>query len=133
MSSWPFLVRYACSSVVFFEYFNGASNSNFRHIATDIQQRAERTYDRDLSQRRKAEAAGSLAAPRAAPVYSSDPYLRRRTGQSLRTLVDIMGTQDFFAQLHACLSWVLKASGSRLYEKQLSGPPLVISVFFFKK
>jgi len=116
-----------------------------------VQHRAEQTFERDVAQ-------NTRHTPGGGPPMMPDHFgPRRRAAQSLRSLVDLVGskvqraavarrrgrgsyrarssahygevsrTQSFFSVLHGYTSWVLKAWANRLFERQIVGPPPVRS------
>ncbi|KAG9300705.1 hypothetical protein G9A89_023503 [Geosiphon pyriformis] len=105
VASWPFLV------------------SKFRILATGLQSKADQIFEKEKPIRERSE---DSFMPRSGPFpqTSPDQFLRRRANQPLRSLVDLLGSKDLFVQLHANFSWILKASGRRLQERQVYGETL---------
>ncbi|CAG8488434.1 11455_t:CDS:2, partial [Acaulospora morrowiae] len=108
VASWPFLV------------------SKFRTLATSLQSRANQVFEKENAARESRQDDSFLS--RSGPISPTSPdlFLRRRSKQPLRSLVDLLKTKDFYVLLHANFSWILKACGRRLQERHLNDQKLVI-------
>ncbi|EXX75713.1 Lst7p [Rhizophagus irregularis DAOM 197198w] len=116
VESWPFLV------------------SKFRALATSIQSRANQIFEKENATKEEKNDGTFLTRSGPLSPTSPDQFLRRRANQPLRSLVDLLRSKDFFVQLHANFSWILKACGMRLQEKHLNDQTLFSnSVVFSSK
>ncbi|RIA90328.1 vesicle coat protein [Glomus cerebriforme] len=102
VESWPFLV------------------SKFRILATGIQSKANQIFEKENAAKEERNDGTFLTRSGPLPPTSPDQFLRRRANQPLRSLVDLLKSKDFFVQLHANFSWILKACGRHLQEKPIN-------------
>ncbi|GBC03143.1 hypothetical protein RclHR1_00050051 [Rhizophagus clarus] len=101
VESWPFLV------------------SKFRALAISIQTKASQIFEKENATKEERNDGTFLTRSGPLSPTSPDQFLRRRANQPLRSLVDLLRSKDFFVQLHANFSWILKACGMRLQEKHV--------------
>ncbi|KAK9768723.1 hypothetical protein K7432_000406 [Basidiobolus ranarum] len=106
VTSWPFLVN------------------KFKTLASELQSKAEKVYDKEKGS--LMDNPQDLIRNRSSfgPV-APDQFLRRRGSQSLRSLDELLGVKNIFADLHSNFSWILKACSRRLQEKQVEGQPMI--------
>ncbi|KAM3586702.1 hypothetical protein VKS41_001760 [Umbelopsis sp. WA50703] len=106
VSCWPFLVKV------------------FRSTALSLQEKAEAVYQREREYREhhppSSLASGSARRSSFAPT-SPEQFLRRRAHTPMRSLADLLGIEDIYAQIHRQFSYILKSSARRRIEKVTKG------------
>ncbi|CAO3685631.1 unnamed protein product [Umbelopsis ramanniana] len=105
VSCWPFLVKV------------------FRSTALNLQEKAEAVYQREREFRERhppSLSAGSNRRSSFAPT-SPEQFLRRRAHTPMRSLADLLGIDDIYAQIHRQFSYILKSSARRRLEKVTKG------------
>ncbi|KAI8367958.1 vesicle coat protein [Choanephora cucurbitarum] len=100
VSCWPFLV------------------SAFRSMASNLQERANLVFQREKESMRHSSITHNS---RRAPISSQDQFYRRRSNTALRSLVDLLGIKDIYAQIQAQFSYTLKLSSRKRMEKLTQG------------
>jgi hypothetical protein len=53
--------------------------------------------------------------------HISEQFLRRRAHTPMRSLADLLGIEDIYAQIHRQFSYILKSSARRRIEKVTKG------------
>ncbi|RCI02962.1 hypothetical protein CU098_008651 [Rhizopus stolonifer] len=99
ISCWPFLV------------------SAFRSMALNLQERANMVFQREKEGMRHSVANSN----RRTPMSPQDQFYRRRSHTALRSLVDLLGIKDIYAQIQAQFSYTLKLSSRKRMEKLTQG------------
>lgn len=99
VSCWPFLV--------------GA----FRSMALNLQERANIVFQREKDGMRQI----THSSRRAPAMTSQDQFYRRRSNTALRSLVDLLGIKDIYAQIQAQFSYTLKLASRKRMEKLTLG------------
>ncbi|KAI9249867.1 vesicle coat protein [Helicostylum pulchrum] len=97
ISCWPFLV------------------SAFRSMALNLQERANIVFQKEKEGNRH------QSITRRTPISSQDPFFRRKSNTALRSLVDLLGVKDIYAQIQAQFSYTLKLSSRKRMEKLCMG------------
>ncbi|KAI9359058.1 vesicle coat protein [Pilaira anomala] len=97
ISCWPFLV------------------SAFRSMALNLQERANIVFQKEKENNRQ------QSITRRTPISSQDPFFRRKSNTALRSLVDLLGVKDIYAQIQAQFSYTLKLSSRKRMEKLCMG------------
>lgn len=97
ISCWPFLV------------------SAFRSMALNLQERANIVFQKEKESSRHSSYYSSTT--RRTPISSQDPFFRRKSNTALRSLVDLLGIKDIYAQIQAQFSYTLKLSSRKRMEK----------------
>ncbi|KAI8353199.1 vesicle coat protein [Blakeslea trispora] len=100
VSCWPFLV------------------SAFRSMAFNLQERANIVFQKEKENMRHSSITHNS---RRAPISSQDQFYRRRSNTALRSLVDLLGIKDIYAQIQAQFSYTLKLSSRKRMEKLTQG------------
>ncbi|KAG2195316.1 hypothetical protein INT47_000469 [Mucor saturninus] len=101
ISCWPFLV------------------SAFRSMALNLQERANTVFQKEKENNRQQSYHSSIT--RRTPISSQDPFFRRKSNTALRSLVDLLGIKDIYAQIQAQFSYTLKLSSRKRMEKLTLG------------
>ncbi|CAO3622100.1 unnamed protein product [Mucor hiemalis] len=101
ISCWPFLV------------------SAFRSMALNLQERANIIFQKEKESSRHSSYYSSTT--RRTPISSQDPFFRRKSNTALRSLVDLLGIKDIYAQIQAQFSYTLKLSSRKRMEKLTIG------------
>ncbi|GAB5585967.1 hypothetical protein Unana1_00867 [Umbelopsis nana] len=105
VSCWPFLVKV------------------FRSTALNLQEKAEAVYQREREFRERHPPSLSAGGTRRSSFAPTSPeqFLRRRAHTPMRSLADLLGIDDIYAQIHRQFSYILKSSARRRIEKVTKG------------
>lgn len=98
LNSWPFIVKH------------------LKQIINNLQDNASKIYETE-------ESKVSHRALRSAAVMM-DNFRKQRVAGQPRSLCEMVGEDGVWQQLHSSFTWLLKASGLRLQERLVEGPPI---------
>lgn len=97
-------------------------------MALNLQERANIVFQREKESHRQSSCYSSInnnssssSARRTTPISSQDPFFRRKSNTALRSLVDLLGIKDIYAQIQAQFSYTLKLSSRKRMEKLTLG------------
>ncbi|KAL7328563.1 hypothetical protein PS15p_206817 [Mucor circinelloides] len=91
--------------------------SAFRSMALNLQERANIVFQREKDGMRQI----TQSSRRAPAMSSQDQFYRRRSNTALRSLVDLLGIKDIYAQIQAQFSYTLKLASRKRMEKLTLG------------
>ncbi|KAL9551729.1 hypothetical protein MBANPS3_004131 [Mucor bainieri] len=91
--------------------------SAFRSMALNLQERANIVFQREKDGMRQI----AHSSRRAPAMTSQDQFYRRRSNTALRSLVDLLGIKDIYAQIQAQFSYTLKLASRKRMEKLTLG------------
>ncbi|KAK4519014.1 uncharacterized protein ATC70_009241 [Mucor velutinosus] len=91
--------------------------SAFRSMALNLQERANMVFQREKDGMRQI----THNSRRAPAMTSQDQFYRRRSNTALRSLVDLLGIKDIYAQIQAQFSYTLKLASRKRMEKLTLG------------
>jgi hypothetical protein len=91
-------------------------------MALNLQERANIVFQKEKENNRHYyNYATTTNNRRTTPISSQDPFFRRKSNTALRSLVDLLGIKDIYAQIQAQFSYTLKLSSRKRMEKLTLG------------